>query len=249
VALTPAQHLLAWFTPARRQLINSSGVDRLAKRPMGRFSRFLAGEESATFERTDLKPYYPVLQLVGYLPPGDVWVPERPLTAQESSSDIREWMTDERRELISFRKVDEQSERPYGVFSRYLNEEEYLTFKIIGIDVYYPTLQLLGFEPAAKDMTISIDFNSTVKHLLTWFTPERRRLVNTLGCDQHAGQPEGTLSQLLAGFPAGHRQLATSGGLAAYYPSLAMLGYRPDLDLSKDESVQRHKDSLLTPPN
>jgi hypothetical protein len=239
-ALTPAQHLLAWFTPVRRQLIKCAAVDRLSKRRLGSLARFLAGSEDAKFSRVDLRPYYPVLQLLGYLPPGDVWVPTRALTATETSSDVREWFTPERRELIKFRALDEYSGRAMGVFGRYLSNEEHLTFKIIGIDVYYPTLAQLGFEPLAKDMTnsISTDFSVAVEHLLAWFTPERRSYINSVGFDLAAGQPEGTLSQLLAGYPAGQRRLAPDG-LHTYYPHLATLGYRPDLNLEQDESVQR----------
>jgi hypothetical protein len=33
------------------------------------------------------------------------------------------------------------------VLNRYLKGEEHITFKIVGIEGYYPTLQLLGFVP------------------------------------------------------------------------------------------------------
>ena len=129
--MTPPQHLLAWFTPARRQLIVGSAIDILAHRPRGSFARFLDSDSDTTFERIDLTPYYPVLQLLGYLPPGDVWVPRRALTPAETSTDIREWFTPERRKFVNFRALDSMAKRPLGVFGRYLGKEQHVTFKII----------------------------------------------------------------------------------------------------------------------
>lgn len=245
--MTPIQHLLAWLTPARRQLIVGKWLDRYAKRSVGSFARFLDSENNTDFSRVDLTPYYSVLQLLGYLPPGDVWVPRRALTAVETSSDVREWFTPERRKLIRFRALDAMAGRALGVLGRYLGNEQHLTFKIIGIDVYYSALMLLGFEPHHQHMSISNDFVLASEHLLTWFTPERRGFINSSGLDAAAGQPDGTLSQFLAGYPAGQRQLA-GGQLENYYPGLLALGYEPGLDLSKDQSVQRHQASTCQEP-
>jgi hypothetical protein len=247
VSVTPIQHLLAWLTPARRQLIVGKWLDRYAKRSVGSFARFLDSENNTDFSRVDLTPYYSVLQVLGYLPPGDVWVPRRALTAVETSSDVREWFTPERRKLIRFRALDILAGRPLGVFGRYLGNEQHVTFKIIGIDVYYSALKLLGFEPLPQQMNNSHDFISASEHLLTWFTPERRGFINSAGLDVAARQPDGTLSQFLAGFPAGRQQLA-NGQLKNYYPGLARLGYSPDLDLSQDESVKEHQTTLTEKP-
>lgn len=68
--LRPAvQHLLNWFTPIRRELISAQALDRLAKRPLGTFSRFLAGQQSVNFSRASIEPYYPYLKELGYEPP------------------------------------------------------------------------------------------------------------------------------------------------------------------------------------
>jgi hypothetical protein len=219
----------------------------MANRPRASFNLFLSGED-LTFERTDLTPYYPVLQLLGYLPPGDIWVPQRQLTAAETSSDVREWFTPERWKLIKFRTLDRMSHKTPGLLGRFLSGETHVTFKITGIQVYYPALQLLGFEPPTENIAMPIDFVTASEHLLTWFTPERRSFVNSQGLDIAAGQPDGTLSQFLAGYPAGRRHLAKVG-LSTYYPSLRMLGYAPNLDLSADESVQRHQVQSLEGEN
>lgn len=68
---TPAEHLKLWFTPIRRELISARKLDKLAGRPLGTFSRFLAGQRYFTFTRASLEPYYPFLREVGYKPPGD----------------------------------------------------------------------------------------------------------------------------------------------------------------------------------
>jgi len=101
-------------------------------------------------EQAGLEDYYPLLRLVGYLPPSDIWEPTAPLTDDEASSDLRTWFTPLRRELISRRAVDLLSERPLGVLNRYLNKEQHVTFKIVSIEGYYPTLKLLGFVPPVK---------------------------------------------------------------------------------------------------
>lgn len=98
-------------------------------------------------KRTGLLAYYPLLHLVGYLPPSDVWVPQEPLSDEERSSDLRTWFTERRRELISRRAVEVLSERPLGVLNRYLHCEPHIVFKIASIRDYYPPLQLLGFTP------------------------------------------------------------------------------------------------------
>ena len=66
---TPSQHLKEWFTPVRRKLISSRALDALAERPLGTFSRFLAGQDKMTLERSGLGAYYPFLAEVGYTPP------------------------------------------------------------------------------------------------------------------------------------------------------------------------------------
>lgn len=144
-AVTPAQHLLAWFTPERRRLINASAVDRLAKKSVGVFSKFLKGNRYMTFERSGVAAYYPVLHLIGYLPPPELWQPKQP--EQPPSSNLREWFTPERRALVNMKQLDLMSERPVGVLSRYLNGETHMTFKIVGPTGYYPMLALLGFVP------------------------------------------------------------------------------------------------------
>jgi hypothetical protein len=69
--VTPAEHLRAWFhaDPRRLRLISARAVDELAGRPLGTFSRFLAGGKYMTFERAGVAAYYPVLAAVGYVPP------------------------------------------------------------------------------------------------------------------------------------------------------------------------------------
>jgi hypothetical protein len=145
--VNPSYHFHAWLTPARWQLLNGLAFDRLANRPLGTFARFMKGDKGRSMQRTGLQDYYPLLRLVGYLPPSDVWQPQEPLTADERSTDLRTWFTPRRRELISRRAVDTLSGRPLGVLNRYLKGEEHITFKIVGIEGYYPTLQLLGFVP------------------------------------------------------------------------------------------------------
>lgn len=66
--MSAAEHLRAWFTPERRELISTRAVDRLAGRPVGTLARFLAGEKYMTFEKIDISVYYPTLSLVGYVP-------------------------------------------------------------------------------------------------------------------------------------------------------------------------------------
>jgi hypothetical protein len=83
---------------------------------------------------------------------------------------------------------------------------------------------------------------NSAQHLLTWFTPERRQIINALGLDRAAKRPDGTFSRFLAR----QRYMTLERvGVAEYYPALRLLGYRPDLDLSQDESVQRHEKELL----
>lgn len=81
-SLTPAEHLRAWFTsqPLRKQLISARALDVLSGRPLGTFSRFLAGEKYVTFERAGVAAYYPFLALLGYQPPTDT--PEAPKVPQ-----------------------------------------------------------------------------------------------------------------------------------------------------------------------
>lgn len=79
--VTPAEHLRAWFhaDPRRLRLISARAVDELAGRPLGTFSRFLAGGKYMTFERVGVSHYYAVLAAVGYVPPVDVTIlPEMP---------------------------------------------------------------------------------------------------------------------------------------------------------------------------
>lgn len=65
-----AEHLRAWFTPERRSLISSSALDKLAGRPVGMFSRFLARQPHIVLSRGNgLSDYYPWLALLGYQPP------------------------------------------------------------------------------------------------------------------------------------------------------------------------------------
>lgn len=64
-----ATHLLEWFTPHRKLLISSRALDSLAGRPLGTFSRFLAGQKGFTFTRAKISAYYPFLKELGYLPP------------------------------------------------------------------------------------------------------------------------------------------------------------------------------------
>jgi hypothetical protein len=107
----------------------------------------MARERWVTMEQAGLLEYYPLLYLVGYLPPSSVWEPTVPLTAEETSTDLRTWFTPLRRELISRRAVDRLSGSPLGVLNRYLNQEKHITFKIKGIQGYYPVLKLLGYKP------------------------------------------------------------------------------------------------------
>lgn len=107
----------------------------------------MKGDKWMTLERVGLQEYYPLLRLVGYLPPSHVWEPTTPLSDDEMSTDLRTWFTPLRRELISRRAVDRLSQRPLGVLNRYLHGEPNITFKIVGIEGYYPTMQLLGFVP------------------------------------------------------------------------------------------------------
>jgi hypothetical protein len=148
--VTATDHLLRWATPDRCKLLNGLAFDRLAGRSDGTFSRFLKRQASITLEKVGLLEYYPFLQRVGYLPPAHVWVPTEPLSADELSTDLRTWFTPLRRALISRRAVDLLSGRPIGVLNRYLNGEPNLTFKILGLEVYYPVLQLVGFVPPHK---------------------------------------------------------------------------------------------------
>jgi hypothetical protein len=145
--VTPAQHFLAWATPERKQMLNGLAFDRHAGRALETFARFMKQDKWITMERVGLLEYYPFLHLVGYLPPSDVWVPTEALTAAETSTDLREWFTPLRRELISRRAVDRLAGRPLGVLNRYLHGEAHITFKIVGITGYYQTLSLLGFVP------------------------------------------------------------------------------------------------------
>jgi hypothetical protein len=66
--MDPQTHLLEWFTPVRRRLISARALDELAGRPLGTFSRFLAGQHGFTFTRARLDVYYPFLAEVGYTP-------------------------------------------------------------------------------------------------------------------------------------------------------------------------------------
>lgn len=138
---------MAWATPERRQLLNGLAFDRLAGRAPTTLARLMSGQKWVTMERAGLQEYYPYLRLVGYLPPSSVWEPTEPLTSAETSSDVRTWFTALRRQLISRRAVDRLSGCPLGVLNRYLNSEKHITFKIKGIQGYYPVLQLLGFLP------------------------------------------------------------------------------------------------------
>lgn len=128
-------------------MLNAYAFDRLAHRPLGYFSRFMKRDKYITMDRAGLTEYYPLLRLVGYLPPEAIWTPNTPLTDDESSTDLRRWFTPLRRQLISRRAVDLLSNRPIGVLSRYLNAEPHITFKISGIAHYYPVLKLVGYVP------------------------------------------------------------------------------------------------------
>ena len=79
------------------------------------------------------------------------------------------------------------------------------------------------------------------QHLLTWFTPERRLLINALSFDKLASRPYGTLSRFLV--RAKYMTLERAG-VHEYYPMLRLLGYHPDLDLDTDEGVLRHRQGL-----
>jgi hypothetical protein len=156
LTVSPVQHFLAWLTPERKQLLNGLAFDRNANRALPRFSRFMKRDKWMTFERAGLLEYYPLLRLVGYLPPSDVWEPTEPLSDDEASTDLRTWFTPLRRELISRRAVDRLSHRPLGVLNRYLNGEPGLTFKIVGIEGYYPVMALLGFIPPEEGKTTAL---------------------------------------------------------------------------------------------
>lgn len=75
-SVTAAEHLFAWFTPARRELINSTALDRLSGRPVGTMSRFLAREPHMTLERAGVHHYYPILAHLGYEPLPEFLVPK-----------------------------------------------------------------------------------------------------------------------------------------------------------------------------
>jgi hypothetical protein len=69
-AMSPHDHLRTWFTEERRKLIRSSELDRQAGRPVGTFSRFLAGSPTVPLTYSPgLTSYYPALALLGYQPP------------------------------------------------------------------------------------------------------------------------------------------------------------------------------------
>ena len=66
--MTAAEHLRAWFTPERRELISLRAVDLAANRPLGTLARFLNSGQYMTFEKIDVSVYYPPLGLLGYMP-------------------------------------------------------------------------------------------------------------------------------------------------------------------------------------
>lgn len=150
LTVSPVQHFLAWLTPERKQLLNGLAFDRNAGNVSVKFSRFMKRDKWRTLERVGMLEYYPLLRLVGYLPPSDVWEPTTPLSDAEASTDLRTWFTPLRRELISRRAVDRLSKGPLGVLNRYLNGEPNLTLKIVGIERYYPVLRLLGYVPPGE---------------------------------------------------------------------------------------------------
>lgn len=110
----------------------------------------MKGDKGMSMELIGLHDYYPLLRLVGYLPPKHIWEPPTPLTAEESSSDLRTWFTPLRRELINRSAIEKLSERPLGVLSRYLKHEPHITFKIASLKAYYPVLELIGFIPPGE---------------------------------------------------------------------------------------------------
>jgi hypothetical protein len=243
--VTPTQHIKAWFTPDLRQLVNCSAVDRQANKAIGTFSKFLSGRNNTTLERAGVRDYYPVLLLLGYLPPSAFWTPNRALTREETSSDIRTWFTPERIELLNLTGIDKKSQISRGFLIRYLNNEPNMTLKNVGKQIYYPSLQLFGFVPPSSTTLTKAPVISTeaAEHLLTWFTPERRLRISLEGIDDLAQQPADTFSRFLAGVGT-----LLESRIHGYYAALRPVGYRPDLDLSRDESVQAHLLSQQEPP-
>jgi hypothetical protein len=235
--VTPAQHIKEWFTPELRHLINCSEVDRQAGKNVGTFSKFLGGRHHTTLEFVGVHDYYPVLLLLGYLAPSEYWTPLRALTPEETSSDIKTWVTPIRRKLLNLTGIDIKSGVSRGFLIRYLNNEPNITLKYVGKEVYYPSLQLFGFVPPSSTPQVTTPLISAeaAEHLLTWFTPERRERISLMGIDARAEQPDNIFSRFLAGIGSLPQQ-----SVHGYYAALRPVGYRPDLDLSRDESVQTY---------
>ena len=66
-----ADHLKAWFTPARRALLSLRAIDLAAGSTPGTLNRFLNGEKYMNFNRVGISRYLAVLALLGYVPHSD----------------------------------------------------------------------------------------------------------------------------------------------------------------------------------
>ena len=61
--------LRRWFTPIRRRLISRQAIEDLCELSNGVLSRYLNNDPHVTFRYASLARYYPILEMVGYVPP------------------------------------------------------------------------------------------------------------------------------------------------------------------------------------
>jgi len=66
---------------------------------------------------------------------------------QETIDHLRSWLTPERLKYINCSALDRAAGRPAGTLSRFAAAQPHITMRYVGPEVYYPFLQLLGYQP------------------------------------------------------------------------------------------------------
>jgi hypothetical protein len=66
---------------------------------------------------------------------------------QEHIDHLRAWLASDRLRYLNCSALDRAAGRPVGTLSRFANKQEHITLRYVGVEAYYPYLQLLGYEP------------------------------------------------------------------------------------------------------
>lgn len=66
---------------------------------------------------------------------------------QEHIDHLRAWLTTDRLKYLNCSALDRSAGRPIGTLSRFVSNQEHVTLRYVGVEAYYPYLQLFGYEP------------------------------------------------------------------------------------------------------